>query len=106
MKRNLSDFSNEKLEPNEKFNDLKNKADFIAASTDEKTKNEVNDLYNKYKNYSEQDLMSEFLSTARNKLQNGELTHDKLQNTIASLSPFLNDSQKAYLDNLIRKIDD
>ncbi len=106
MKRNLSDFSGERIEPNEKFNDLKNRAESIKASTDEKTKKEVNNLYNKYKSYSEQDLTNEFLTTAKNKLQNGELTRDKLQNTIATLSPFLNDAQKAYLNDLIRKIDD
>ncbi len=106
MKRNLSDFSQEKIETNKNFEDIKNRAEDIKNSTNDKTKQEVNDLYNKYKNYSQEELMNEFISTAKNKLQNGDLTQNKLQNTINSLSPFLNESQKEYLNNIIRKIND
>ncbi len=104
MKRNLAEFSHEKIEKNKNFDSLQKKAEDISKSTDEKTKKEVSDLYSKYKNYSQDELMNEFLSTAKNKMQNGELTQSKLQNTIASLSPFLTESQKKYLDDLIGKI--
>lgn len=106
MKRNLSDFSQEKIETNKNFEDIKNRAEYIKNSSNDKTKQEVNDLYNKYKNYSQEELMNEFISTAKNKLQNGDLTQNKLQNTINSLSLFLNESQKEYLNNIIRKIND
>ncbi len=106
MKRNLSDFSSEKIEHNKNFENLKDRADDISRKVDDKTKSQVNDLYNKYKNYSQDDLMKEFLSTAKSKIQNGELTHNKLQDTVSSLAPFLNENQKEYLNNLIRKIDD
>ena len=106
MNRNLSEFSQEKIEANKNFEDINNRAEDIKNSTNDKTKQEVNDLYNKYKNYSQEELMNEFISTAKNKLQNGDLTQNKLQNTINSLSPFLNESQKEYLNNIIRKIND
>lgn len=106
MKRNLSDFSQEKIDINKNFSDLQKQADDIANSADDHTKSRVSDLYNKYKNYSQDELMNEFLTTAKSKMQSGELTQNKLQNTIASLSPFLNESQKEYLNNLIGKIND
>lgn len=62
--------------------------------------------YEKYQNYSQEQLLDEFLKTSRQKLKDGSLTSEKLTNTVNSLSPFLNGSQKEFLKDLLNKLND
>ena len=105
MKKNLFDYADTSIFENnneELSEDLKKKAENI----DDNTKKNVNELYNKYKNYSSADLLNEFLTTSKQKIKDGSLSKESLKNTINSLSPYITSEQKSYLENIIKKIDD
>lgn len=74
----------------------------ISPSLEEQAKA----AYQKYQNFSQDELMNEFLKTSKQKMREGSLTPEKLQNTVNSLSPFLNNSQKEFLKGLMSKLDD
>ncbi len=99
MEKNLFDYID-----NHKLKEDVNKE--INNSFDDKTKEDVNKLYEKYKDYNEQELLQEFLSTSRQKIKDGSLDKSNLEKTINSLSPYLSSSQKSFLENLINKIDE
>lgn len=103
MKKNLYDYADEKIDKNKVFEEAKKNYD---NNVDDQTKTQVNDLYNKYKNYSQEQLLNEFLTTSKQKIKQGNLSKEGLQNTINSLTPYINGEQKNFLDNLIRKIDE
>lgn len=117
--KNLFDFASENIEDEKsssyKTNNSKNDcgSDFCnnsnfknSSNSKEEIQKDAKKLYDKYKNYSENDLLNEFLTTSKSKLKDGSLTKDKIQNTVNSLAPFLNASQKEYLKELIGKLDD
>lgn len=101
MKKNLSDFANEKV-----CKDIPNITQEDIDNIDDSTQQEVKDLYEKYKDYSQDQLLSEFLSSSKKKIKQGSLSKEKLENTIDTLSPYINSEQKSFLDNLIKKLDD
>lgn len=116
--KNLFDFANENFQSsntniynqndsqgfsNSNFNKSPNTN---KNSSKEEIEKDAKELYDKYKDYSENELLNEFLSTSKAKMQDGSLTKEKIQNTVNSLAPFLNSSQKEYLKDLIGKLDD
>ena len=101
MKKNLSDFANEKV-----CKDNPNITQEDINGIDDSTQQEVKDLYEKYKNYSQDELLNEFLTSSKKKINQGSLSKEKLESTIDSLSPYINSEQKSFLDNLIKKLDD
>ena len=100
MPKNLFDFGSE---------DVKS---FVDSCTDfnEKTNEEkledVKTMYDKYKNFSQEELLNEFLTTSKQRLNNGSLTMEELNKTVQSLSPFLNSTQNEYLKGLLNKLND
>ena len=102
MAKNLSDFANEKI-------DIKKMEEEVIKNTDKlqrETVETAEEVYNKYKDMSQEDLTKEFLSASKQKLQNGELTHEKLANMAGLLSPYLNNNQKAFLNDLLKNLDE
>lgn len=93
--KNLFDFGNEEV----------NNGEFEEKSSN-KNKNidEITNTYNKYKNLSQDELIKEFLSTSKQKLNEGSLTIEGLQKTVENLSPFLNSEQMAFLKGIINKL--
>jgi len=105
--KNLFDFADENIQDFSQKENSENKKDSYQDNVSkEDVENQAKDLYNKYKNYSQDELLNEFLSTSKSKLKDGSLTREKLENTISSLAPFLNSSQKEYLRGLMGKLDD
>lgn len=104
MARNLSDFANEKLA--EDIKNFEEKVTEGAEKLSEETLNSAEEVYNKYKDYSQDDLTNEFLSESKKRLRNGELSLEKLSQTAQFLSPYLNVEQKHFLDNLLKKLDE
>lgn len=98
MKKNLFDFGDEKL--SEDY--LKDQAENL----DENTKKQAEDYYEKYKNYSKDELMQEFLNQTKNNIARGSFSKEKFESTISSLMPFLNEEQKNFLNYLKGQIDD
>ena len=97
--KNNQNINNEKI--NENLNKNFNYKNFEGSEAGQQAKN----IYEKYKGYSQDELMQEFLSTTKQKLSNGSLNKTQLDNTISKLIPFLNDSQKEILKGLINKLD-
>ncbi len=108
MKKNLFDFTNENVDEVKKdtnkdvgqkiFDDVKN--------LNEDIKQEASELYNKYKNYSQNELINEFISTSKQKIKQGSLSKESLRKTLNTILPYINDEQKTFFDNLINSIDD
>lgn len=107
--KNLFDFADEDVQNFISSDNCKNeniKDNASSSNSKEEVEKEAKNLYNKYKNYSQDELLNEFLSTSKSKLKDGSLTKEKINSTISSLSPFLNSSQKEYLKDLIGRLDD
>ena len=60
----------------------------------------------KYKNYSQEELIQEFIKESKKQKQNGELNSFQIENIKNTLSPYLTDSQKQNLNNLMDMIND
>lgn len=101
MSKNLFDFGDEKLEEI-----IKNEKKIEEKLLENNNTKNVKNLYDKYKNYSQDELMNEFLTTSRQKIKNGSLTMEGLQNTIKNLAPFLNSEQIEFLKGIVNKVDD
>ena len=104
--RNIYDFSSEEL--TEKTSETKKNhlhatnQESINNSTTEQAKN----IYDKYKDFSQEELMHEFLTSSKEKLKNGSLTSEKIEQTANMLSPYLNNQQKEFLKGLLDKLND
>ena len=64
----------------------------------------LNDTLNRYKDLSNQDLMSELMKEATKLKQNGSLNEDSLNLLKSTLSPMLTAEQNQQLDNIINMI--
>ena len=68
--------------------------------------NKYEDIINKYKNMSQNDLMSNLLSEAMKLKKEGKLDANTLNSLKSTLSPFLNIEQQEMLNNLINTINE
>ena len=108
-KSDLKSFSSQKLnseEPSQKSYSGAKAAKNIESKIDPNTLKTATEMYNKYKDLSKEDLQREFLDESRKRLSSGELSVDKLKNTIDAISPMLSSSQKEMLSNLLGKLNE
>lgn len=107
MKKSLFEFGNEKLE--EKIDKKEKNENVFQSESFEKTKNEnveqAKNIYDKYKDFTHDELVNEFISTSKQKINEGKLSKEKINQTANLLSPYLTNEQKEMLNNLIGKID-
>lgn len=89
--QNLEDFLNSKKQTNDTTNN-------------ESNYHEIKNDYEKYKDMSQQDLMSELIKQATRMKQNGTLTEDNLETLKSTLAPMLSPQQQEMLKNIIEKI--
>lgn len=61
----------------------------------------LEDLMEKYKGLSKQELMQEFLKESKKQKQSGELDKNKIENIKKTLTPFLDNNQQQNLQNLM-----
>lgn len=107
MGRNLFDFSNEQINSRlDECNFTKTSEEELKKNIDTDTLGEASKLYDKYKNYSTDELSNEFISLSKKRLKDGSLTKDKLLSTFSSISSFLSPSQKEFFDKLMGELDD
>lgn len=78
---------------NQKFNN-------ISENEKEKAEN----LVDKYKGYSQQDLMQELLKITNEKKRNGTYNSEQMQNTYNTLSGMLPQEQRQMLDNIFKAL--
>ncbi len=66
----------------------------------------IENLYNKYSSFSEDELMREFLRQSAKQSKNGNLSKDKISSMRDVLFPYLNDKQKNKFNNLMKMVSD
>ena len=64
----------------------------------------VEELYDKYKDKNEDELMSELLNNVAKQKQDGNFNYNSIAETLEKLSPFLNAEQNLKLKELLQKI--
>ena len=94
----------ENSQPQDYFDNASQKD--LESKIDSQTLSSANEMYQKYKNMPKEDLEKEFMQESKKRLKNGELSLDKLKNTIDAISPMLNTSQKEMLSRLLGEIND
>ena len=62
--------------------------------------NEIKSKIDKYKNYNNQQLLTELLTEVNKQKKSGNLTDKSLQEMIASLSPYLDNKQRPRLNEI------
>lgn len=97
MSKNLFDFAQENLEKDDSFSQIKNKKEDVK---------QAKDIYQKYKDMSQKDLIDEFVSTSKQKINEGSISKEKITQTANVLSPYLNEQQKELLSKLMDKLND
>ena len=95
MPRDFRSFANEHKKDAEKI---------INENKEDASKYE--DIINKYKNMSQNDLMSNLFTEAMKLKKQGKLDASSLNNLKSTLSPFLNFEQQEMLNNLINAINE
>lgn len=102
MSKNLFDFASESIHSESKDTSEEK----LKQNIDQDTLSEASRLYDKYKDYSAEDLSGEFVNLSKQRLKDGSLTKERLSSTLSSLSPFLSTSQRDFLSGLLGKIDE
>lgn len=104
MANKFSDFMNTTVSndsnSNTNFDNLNNNE---SVNTCDDNRKNIENLVNKYSNYSSDELMKEFLKITENKRINGTLNED-LDRMQSTLAPFLNDEQKNKMNDIINKV--
>ena len=62
------------------------------------------DLYDKYKDMSQGDLMNELMAQVANQKSNGTFNYNQLENSVQQVLPFLNEEQKNNLLTILQKL--
>ena len=86
--KSLSDFSKEKLEKENK-----------KISEDD-----IKEAYDKYKNLSEDELLSTPFKEVDKQKQNGTFDLENLKSLVSSMSPMLTDEQLNNINNLLERL--
>lgn len=92
-------------------NNLKNESDYSEKnknveneSQNKQLNDDVMNFYNKYKEYSSDELLNELISKTNEQKQNGEFNYQQLSSMVDKLSPFLNEQQKNNMRGIMEKI--
>lgn len=104
--KNIFDFSNEDLKDEKDESYINSQKKEFEQSEYNNTTEQAKNMYDKYKNYSQEELLNEFITTSKNKLKNGSLTPQKIEQTANMLSPYLNNQQKEFLKGLLDRLND
>lgn len=70
-------------------------------SKDQEKVNEYKNIYDKYKDMDNNELMSSLFAEANKLKSQGKLDDNTLNNLTSTLSPFLNQEQQQMLHNLV-----
>jgi hypothetical protein len=80
--------------------DFMNIKDFRTESSEERVKQ----TYEKYKDYSQDELMQELLRSVNAQKQNGTFDKQRLISTLSLVLPSLNDEQRSKLEELLSRL--
>ena len=80
--------------------DFMNIKDFRTENSEEKVKQ----TYEKYKNYSQDELLQELMRSVNAQKQNGTFDKQRLISTLSLVLPSLNDEQRSKLEELLSRL--
>lgn len=86
------------------FKDFCNNKNCFDKEQSENNQINVEQIYNKYKNKNQQQLLDELFKNVEEQKQNGSFDYNGLTNMLEKMSPFLNQEQKQNLETLLNKI--
>lgn len=87
--------NNEQINQNQNINDMDDL---------KKTEKKVEDMYNKYKGKSEDELISELYKNIEKQKKDGTFNYENIENMAKKLSPFLNQNQRKKMQELLENI--
>ena len=76
----------------------------IKEDLDDKTKDNIGKIYDKYKDKNEDELKEELFNTINKQKQDGTFNKDSLENTLNKISPFLTQEQNQKINEILNKI--
>ena len=79
---------------------IMNIKDFRTENSEERVKQ----TYEKYKDYSQDELMQELLRSVNTQKQNGTFDKQRLISTLSLVLPSLNDEQRSKLEELLSRL--
>jgi hypothetical protein len=79
---------------------IMNIKDFRTENSEERVKQ----TYEKYKDYSQDELMQELLRSVNAQKQNGTFDKQRLISTLSLVLPSLNDEQRSKLEELLSRL--
>jgi hypothetical protein len=74
--------------------------DFRTENSEERVKQ----TYEKYKNYSQDELLQELMRSVNAQKQNGTFDKQRLISTLSLVLPSLNDEQRSKLEELLSRL--
>ena len=100
MVKNLFDYADTPIQ------ESNNTKQSNKTTKDNISKEDINTLYNKYKDLPQDQLVAEFVKSAKAQRSSGNLNDDKINQIYNTLGPYLNNQQKEFFETLIHKIDE
>lgn len=78
---------------------------FSQVSQAKEASNQVENMYNSYKDKSEDELITELINHVAKQKQNGTFDMDNLEQMLAKVRPFLNEKQRQKLQDVLKQIE-
>lgn len=80
--------------------------DFCKTSQSETTNNtkKVEDLYDKYKDKNQDELLNELFSSVQKQKENGTFNYDAICDMVNKMSPFLTKEQNLKIKELLSRL--
>lgn len=101
MVKNIFDYADEHIENKQTNEQIKEQVQNQGLDYEK-----LQQTFNKYQSMPQDQIVQEFLSMAKQQKSSGQLNKQNLDQISNTLSPFLNNQQKEFLDTLIHKIDE
>ena len=98
----FENFWNSYVEKDEKDTKTEQQKNQKKVQTNSVYEDDIKKKIDKYKNYSNQELLTELLTEANKQKKNGNLTNEKIEEMVSGLSPYLDNEQKQRLNEIIK----
>lgn len=76
----------------------------IKQGKKQKNEEKIEDMYEKYKNFNQNDLTNELFNNIAKQKKDGTFDYEKIKNTITQIMPYLNAEQQKNLLSILEKI--
>ena len=76
----------------------------IKKEKKQKNEEKIEDMYEKYKNFNQNDLTNELFNNIAKQKKDGTFDYEKIKNTITQIMPYLNAERQKNLLSILEKI--